>query len=370
MSTSVPLFRCRVLVAVFAVLALMLAACEADEPDDDGDQSTADDEATEDDADDEDGDAEAASGALEGEDLTLIVPYGPGGGYDSYSRLVAPYLADELGAASVTVENMPGAGGLIGVTNIFTAEPDGTTFGIANGPGMTGSVLAEDEGVNFDLEEFTFLGRLAAEPRFMTVGAHTPWESMEELLEDDDLDFTFGASGTGGSTYTDAVLIMESLGFDADFVTGYDGTEDISLAVAAEEIDGLVATVSSTLPDVEAGDQRGMVVVAEERDDDLPDIPTVMELEPEGEGLEVAETHLAMSDLGRLMLAPAGMPDDIAQELRDALQSVLEDEEFLADAEEQGRPINFAAGEELDDMITTALNAPDLVRELLQEGDE
>jgi tripartite-type tricarboxylate transporter receptor subunit TctC len=93
----------------------------------------------------------AASGAghcadLEGERVTLVVGYSPGGGYDVYARLLAPTLAEKLGA-DVIVENQPGAGGLLALNNLQAADKDGTVIGIMNGIGAGGAALAGAEGV-------------------------------------------------------------------------------------------------------------------------------------------------------------------------------------------------------------------------------
>src|ERR1700733_13707986 len=69
-----------------------------------------------------------------GKTVRLIVGYGPGGGYDAYARMIAPYLTHDLGA-SVVVENQPGAGGLTALNNLYVASPDGLQIMIVNGSG-------------------------------------------------------------------------------------------------------------------------------------------------------------------------------------------------------------------------------------------
>lgn len=350
------------MIAVLAALGLIVAACGTDadpvaeEPDEPEAAEPADEP-------EEAPEPEPEEGPLAGELVTFLVGYGEGGGYDQYSRMLAPYIAEELGA-DIVVQNMPGAGGLLATNHIYGTDPDGTNFMIANGPGLGGAVLSGEEGVEFELGELSFIGRVAAEPRLFIVGADTPYETIEDVVAADG--FRFGSSGPG-STYTDPLMIMTALGFDADIITGYDGSGDIMAGIAAGEVDGLVATYDSLLPAVESGDMRALLVVADERTDELPDVPVILDLDLDPDGEAVATTLLSVASIGRVMISSPGLPDEILQALRDALENVLTDEEFLAEAESQGRPIHFLPGAEVDDFIANVVDAPASVIEALRE---
>src|SRR5580692_7161733 len=77
-----------------------------------------------------------------GKTVRMAVGYGPGGGYDAYARMIAPYFSRALGA-SVVVENQPGAGGLVALDRTYTAAPDGLTMMIVNGTGAALSQLTD-----------------------------------------------------------------------------------------------------------------------------------------------------------------------------------------------------------------------------------
>ena len=96
-----------------------------------------------------------------GKTVRLVVSFGPGGGYDAYARMIAPYLSRALGA-SVVVENQPGAGGLVALNRIYTAPPDGLIMMIVNGTGAALAQLTEQAGVRFDLGRFGYLGTVSA----------------------------------------------------------------------------------------------------------------------------------------------------------------------------------------------------------------
>lgn len=88
--------------------------------------------------------AEDAKEFYKDESIRWVVPYKPGGGYDEYTRLLAPYLAKYTGA-KIEIINMPGAGGMKGANEIYNSPNDGKTVGIINGSAMVTNELAERE---------------------------------------------------------------------------------------------------------------------------------------------------------------------------------------------------------------------------------
>ena len=75
----------------------------------------------------------------------MIVGSGTGGGYDIFSRMIAPYLAKELGT-TVIVENQPGAGGLIALNRLYVAPPDGLQISLTNGSGAVFDAFGAPKG--------------------------------------------------------------------------------------------------------------------------------------------------------------------------------------------------------------------------------
>ena len=85
-----------------------------------------------------------------GKTVRFVVGYGPGGGYDAYARMLAPYLSKNLGA-TVIVENRPGAGGLVALNGVSVAPPDGLAMMIVNGTGAAYAQLTDLQGARYDL---------------------------------------------------------------------------------------------------------------------------------------------------------------------------------------------------------------------------
>src|SRR5918997_448776 len=114
--------------------------------------------------------AQAQQGAdfYKGKTVTYIVATAPGGGYDTYARLIADYMQKYLPGSTFVVKNMPGAGHLIGANAIYASEPDGLTIGTFN-TGLIYNQLVGLENANFDLAKMSWIGKAASDPRVIVV---------------------------------------------------------------------------------------------------------------------------------------------------------------------------------------------------------
>ena len=107
--------------------------------------------------------AQTGADFYKGKTVTYIVATGPGGGYDTYGRLVAEYMQKHLPGSTFVVRNMPGAGHLVGANAIYASRPDGLTIGTFN-TGLIYNQLIGLEGVKFDLTKMSWIGKAGADP--------------------------------------------------------------------------------------------------------------------------------------------------------------------------------------------------------------
>ena len=110
--------------------------------------------------------------------ITMIVPWGAGGGTDTLARTFAAMLEEELGQP-INVVNRTGAGGVVGHTAMATAAADGYTIGLGTVEFTTYRPLAQGD---IGPDSFTLLCRLASLPAGITIKADAPWNSAAELL--------------------------------------------------------------------------------------------------------------------------------------------------------------------------------------------
>lgn len=293
---------------------------------------------------------------FEGETVKLVVPYSPGGGYDAYARMVAPHLAKELGA-KVVIENQDGAGGLLAINNLMAAKPDGTRLAIMNGVGVAGGALADAEGVRFDLEDLSMIGRVAEQKPVFVVGGGTDYKTVEDVQAGKG--FRFASTGPGAADFVNAQMLMQILGIDGRVVTGFEGSDESELAVVRGDVDGQTGDLDSRIDAIEAGDQRPMLVIDAKRAKELPDVPALPELDLNQQEQALAESLIDLSAFGRPIVGPPGLPKDRLNCLRQALQRAVESPKLLAEADKQQRPLTWLSGAELDERVKRLADAPE-----------
>src|SRR5688500_8537434 len=238
-----------------------------------------------------------ASSSLEGETVSLVVPADPGGGYDSYARLLAPYLEQQTGA-TIAVQNQPGAGGLLALNNLLTEQPDGTTIAIMNGVGAGGSSIAGAEGAQFSLGDFTYIGRVVSEPPLIVPSATGPYPTFDAVRAAHG--FRWGSTGPGAEDYVTASLLNSVFGIDAQIVTGFPGSGETELAMLQGNVDGMSGNPGSRRQAVEEGTQTPVLRMGEEGPEWLTeDVPWVRDVPMTDEQRNLIDAHLALIEIGR-----------------------------------------------------------------------
>lgn len=313
----------------------------------------------------ESGDAAGESSRLAGKTIEFVVPFSPGGGYDQYARMLAPELAKKLGA-KVVVINKPGAGGILATNEAWNAEPDGTTIVMFNTIGHVGSALAEAEGIQYEVEGFSYIGRVSSEPDVVLTKSDSEYESIEDIIAADN-PIKFAATGPGSNEFIDPVVLQDLLGITIEMVTGFEGGSEAYLALLQGNVDAHSRSLYSQLPGVEAGDARPLLVIGSESVYELDGVPTLLDIVPDAKR-ELAETHVALIESGRTIAGPPGMDEALLEEFRTAFEEVATDQEFAAKAEETGRPVSFASGAEVESMIQELMGSSADYVELLRKA--
>ena len=225
-------------------------------------------------------------------------------------------------------KNVAGAGGRKGLATVFRASPDGHLLVIAN---MPGAALPEvmGEQVEYDLDKFTWIARLATEEYMVAVPAKSPIKSVEDLKK---LGRPVKIPHTdyGSTAYAATAIFTAELNIPVQHLTGYKGTNDYIVATIRGDGDAAMAPVSTLRKFIEAGDMRGLVTM--EAKSTIGDVPTIGSL---GYG---SLTGLAVD---RFVFAPPGTPDDIKKILSEAFAKAVQDPELQAAAEKSGEPFAF-----------------------------
>lgn len=296
-----------------------------------------------------------AGPVYDGETVVLIVPNSPAGLMSQYARTIAPHLAKHLGAAEVRVENHQGAGGLKGANLLWHSDPDGLTIAFTNVPSLIMAQLAGSPGVQFDAAKFTYLGRAAAEPRVLTVGAVSQIGGLADI-QALGRPFSYASQGTDEDFYATAVL-ADSLGFPLKIVTGYEGNADTALAVIKGDVDGQTTGWIASKGAVEAGEKRVLIFFGDERLADLPDVPAAMELVEDPERKRVLGAAIDILEMSRGFFGPPEMDAAATEEMRAAVGATLTDPAFIEEAKKAGLEISYEPGAAQQEAVGRALAA-------------
>lgn len=283
---------------------------------------------------------------FKGKVVDWIVPYKTGGGYDTWARLLSPFMGKYAGATFV-VKNMPGAGSLVGTNKLYTSDPNGLTIGVLNGPGIMQAQLTEIKGAKFDLFKFTWLGRLTAEQRIMCVGSKSKFKTIEAMQQSKE-PVKFGAPGLGSSMFMDAALLGEALGIKVDLITGYETSEEVDLAVIRGEIDAALGSFSSKIDMVKNGDMAVVLQVGNVKMADLAKVSNAIDLPNLSEDDKaLIELGVALGEIGRPVAAPPGLSPERAKFLEEAIKKSLDDPEFMGLAKKQQMEILYLSPADL-----------------------
>ncbi len=272
-------------------------------------------------------------------DITFIVPYSAGGGFDLYVRALQPAMERALpNKVSVVPTNVPAGGGSRGITQLYRAKPDGYTIGIFNIPGMF--ILNEEQGsgAGYDIAKFTWLGAVGRDRYGLGVGWDSPIKSVADLKKlSQTRPVKFTSTGPQGTAYAATQIACELLGIKAQLITGYKGSIDYVLGAIRGDGDAVI-TALPVLRRMQNGKTLRMLAVFDETTDQGGVDNAVTLGQPE----------LASLTLERLVGAPPGLAAAIAAVLSDALAKAVADPETVkwaetADAELGWEPPQRAA---------------------------
>ena len=280
--------------------------------------------------------------SVQGEVITLLSPNSAGGMMTRYARMIAPYIAKHSGARDVRIRVMTGGGGIRGTNFLWFAEPDGRTIAFTSVTSLILAQLSGSEAVQFDTTRLVYLGRAATEPRVLTVGATSTIMDIEDARTLD-RQFVFPSQGTDEDFYSMAVL-ADVLGIDVKVVSGYNGNADTALAVIKGDGDGHITGWSASQAVIDAGDERPILTLSQERYAPYPHVPTALEL-VEGESREAVQAIVNMLDMRRGFFAPPGLDPVATTELRAAISAAFTDPDLIAESKLAGLPLLPSDGE-------------------------
>lgn len=259
------------------------------------------------------GGADAAGENFPTRAVDFSVPFDPGGSGDLLSRAIAAAAEEPLGE-SLAVSNNPGANGAVGLKELLSGDADGYTIALAVKSLFAITPLVVDDPDAVVIEDFRIISTLTQEPYVLVVHAESAYQTLEDLLAATSLNF--GTAGVGTGSQLSAALLFDAAGVEATDVP-FDGGATAVTALLGQEVDAVSASFAETMPHIEAGTLRPLVMFSEERSPFLNEVPTAIE-----------SGHDVLVDQRRFVVVPAAVPDDAAGVLVLAFEEARESPEY------------------------------------------
>jgi tripartite-type tricarboxylate transporter receptor subunit TctC len=293
----------------------------------------------------------------------MVVASGAGGGYDTYTRVLARHYGKHLpGHPNIVVQNMPGASGMLATNWAYNSAPrDGSRI-LATYSAILSAHLLGNDKAKFDVRKFSFIGSIA-KTQLLCVTWHTsPYKDIRQLVGKS---ITVSATGRTGNSATLPLILNQLMDTKFKVIMGY-STSGSRLALERGEVDGIcglgLSTLQASNPDwflkkrINVIAQIGLTSLPE-----LKGVPNPIDFVGPKER-EVLEFNAILQETGRPYVAPPEIPADRFAALRAAFDATMKDKAFLAENEKLKLEVSPLTGKEMQGLIDKLYGfSPDVV---------
>jgi tripartite-type tricarboxylate transporter receptor subunit TctC len=290
---------------------------------------------------------------FKGKTIRIIVPFAAGGGYDIYSRIIGRHMGKYIpGNPVFVVENMTGAGGLIGINHVYkVAKPDGLTIGTPIGTMFVDQMISR-QGIEFDGRKFEYIGAPAQDTQLLAVHKRTGIKTIEQWLAHP-TPIKFGSTGPGSANEDIPKIAKAALNLPLQVVSGYKGSAVIRLAFNSGEVDGVAnaweSFVATWPQELQNGDVVLLLQASGKRHSDLPNVPLIIDYTKTAVGRKLVQAVINnFGATARPYVLPPGTPKDRVDLLRKAFMDTMKDAEFAAELKKAKLDLNPLDGATLE----------------------
>jgi len=311
--------------------------------------------------------ADQVSDFYAGRTLSLLAGFPPGGGYDTYVRVLARHFGKFIpGHPAVVPSNMPGAGSLLAANYLYAKAPnDGLTLAMFAASAAMEPLLGNKSAL-FDAAKFSWLGSMSQDIAYCGVW-QTPGaaKTFDEMMTKETI---FGGGATSAITFQHPMVLKNVLGANIRVIPGYPGSREVNLAMHRGEVNGVcglyVSTIkASFLDEVTSGQLKPVIQMGNKKSTEYGNVPSVFDYAKTDTDRAVLDVHFKQLLLGRALAAPPAIPADRLKALRDALVATMKDKDFLAEADRVGLDVDPASAEEVEQLLVRfAAFSPEIVR--------
>ena len=314
--------------------------------------------------------SESAASFFKGKTVRIVVGYTPGGGFDTFARLLGRHLGNQIpGKPSIIVQNMPGAASLVSANRVYAMQPgDGLTI-VTFHFGQISQALIGNPSVRFDPLKYPWLGSpsLGGLPQVLWVRGDLPIHSLADLKKrKEPLAMASTGIGTGPAVVTE---FLRSIGLPMRNVHGYRGSRATMAALERKEADGRVISQSTMQSIYGRFIDEGLVrpilsLGTEPRLPAIPGLATEKDLKLNSAQLKMADFLTTTWALLRVFAVPPGTPPARFKVLHDAFQNSMKSPKLLKEAKRQGVQIIPLSGKGVNELVQKIFQAsPQIVEQ-------
>jgi tripartite-type tricarboxylate transporter receptor subunit TctC len=301
--------------------------------------------------------------------VTIYVAGTAGGGIDLYARLLARHLGRHIaGQPNVTVQVMPGAGGIRAAAYLATQAPrDGTAITtFAGGPVLEPLIGGRNPG--YSMNDFTWIGAITKDVALCLAWGASPFKTIDDVRQ---REMVVAGTGAGSETDTWPIILNDVLGTRFKVVTGYLGSQETIMAVERGEAHGRcvfsLSALKTAKPDwLRDGKINLLLQIALRKSAELPDVPLLSDLLTNDDDRAMIALLAGPTGMARSFAAPPGLPVDKAALLRRAFDATMKDDAFLAEAGKMQADVAPTTGEEVQQIVMRMYDTPRPVVERLK----
>jgi tripartite-type tricarboxylate transporter receptor subunit TctC len=273
------------------------------------------------------------------------------------------------GNPTVTVQTMPGAGGIRAANFLAQQAPkDGTAMTtFAGGPILEPLIGARDPG--YDMSQFTWVGAVAKDIGLCLALGTTPFKTIDDVRKQQ---MVVAGTGAGSETDTWPVVLNDVLGTKFKLVTGYLGSQETIIAIERGEAHGRCVFSYSSLKTAKPDWLRDKKInvltqLAFQKHQDFQNVPLIYELVSKPEDRQLLDLMIGPSEMARPFAGPPGLPPKIATMLRRAFDATMKDPAFIAEGEKISAEVLPTTGEDVQKLVTRLYATPKPVVERVKK---
>ncbi|HSZ39050.1 MAG TPA: hypothetical protein VK817_03745 [Trebonia sp.] len=301
------------------------------------------------------------AGYFKGKTITLISPDAPGGSYDSYARLFAPYVEQELGA-TINVEDISAAGTVQGSNQMAASAPNGTTIGMVNVGGDIASLVEKQPGQSFNMAKIDWIGQPAPVPNAIVTQPGSSLKSFSDLLHPSGSVSALDIRNGIGDMLIRVIYGAFNIPYKLD--TGFEETSALKQGFLANDGQTILEAMSTLYPLISGNEAKPLLVIGPvglaSYESALSGVPTLtsemssVSLSAKQES--AVKEALALSNLSDDFAAPPGLPASELTTLRNAFAKAAANPALQAQAKKESLPLSWISGTDVTSQVTTALS--------------